>query len=451
MVKYIKRIVKHGSISQKYIFILIFLIRSSYIYPQISEGGMPHSYSSGNLKKQAILPRLSLSAMDAQQLIAEDKAHFTPNRYSMIETVDIDIKQKGLRTPLKDGSGGIWRYHITGPSARSIQLFFKTFWLSPGASLYLYNENYSLIYGAFTEKNNRADSTFIIADFDGHSVVLEYFEPLGSAVESKLVLGKIGQAYKDLFKTMNSIDEQGNIAINCFEGKNWQDQKHAVCRYTFQEGSSGFLCSGALINNTGNDGTPYFLTAYHCVSDATSALSVVAYFNYEQLGCKGPMAAINLTISGAELLTIAASSDLTLLKLKTQPPANYQPYYAGWDISGTESPSAVGIHHPNGEPKKISISHSKISSYDKLLYWEDNNTSPVNSHWEVFFDLGTTSQGSSGSPLFDNNKRIIGQLHGGDDEHSYYGKLSYSWTRNPIGFKSVKSYLDPGNTGVKVH
>ena len=30
------------------------------------------------------------------------------------------------------------------------------------------------------------------------------------------------------------------------------------------------------------------------------------------------------------------------------------------------------------------------------------------------WDLGTTEGGSSGSPLFDQNHRVIGQLHGGD-------------------------------------
>ena len=63
-------------------------------------------------------------------------------------------------------------------------------------------------------------------------------------------------------------------------------------------------------------------------------------------------------------------------------------------------------------------------------------------HWQIFWDRTTNGQsvtegGSSGSPLFDENKRVIGQLHGGgtgnpncsdpDNDDAFYGKLSESW------------------------
>ncbi|NBW59693.1 MAG: hypothetical protein EBR41_03885, partial [Crocinitomicaceae bacterium] len=80
--------------------------------------------------------------------------------------------------------------------------------------------------------------------------------------------------------------------------------------------------------------------------------------------------------------------------------------------------------------------------------------SPANSHWGVLsWELGVTEPGSSGSPLFNQNRRIIGQLHGGasacgasvlSDE---YGKVSVSW--NPAGSTSsgqLKYWLDPNNS-----
>ena len=51
------------------------------------------------------------------------------------------------------------------------------------------------------------------------------------------------------------------------------------------------------------------------------------------------------------------------------------------------------------------------------------------------WDEGVTEPGSSGSPLFDQNGRIIGQLYGGSaacqgtsaNGYDYYGRLGVSW------------------------
>ena len=72
------------------------------------------------------------------------------------------------------------------------------------------------------------------------------------------------------------------------------------------------------------------------------------------------------------------------------------------------------------------------------------------SHWRVAdWEDGTTEPGSSGSPLFDADHRIVGQLHGGEascsyNVNDYYGKFSTSWNNGLSG------WLDPNNTGTLV-
>ncbi len=76
---------------------------------------------------------------------------------------------------------------------------------------------------------------------------------------------------------------------------------------------------------------------------------------------------------------------------------------------------------------------------------------------------GVTEGGSSGSPLFDNNGRIIGSLTGGmaacepggngsgtgPDQPDYYGKFAYSWDQNGAeSAQQLKYWLDPINSGV---
>jgi hypothetical protein len=68
------------------------------------------------------------------------------------------------------------------------------------------------------------------------------------------------------------------------------------------------------------------------------------------------------------------------------------------------------------------------------------------------WDLGTTEPGSSGSPLFDQNHRIIGQLHGGyaacgNNESDWYGRFYTSWTGGGSSSNRLSNWLDPLNTG----
>ena len=65
-----------------------------------------------------------------------------------------------------------------------------------------------------------------------------------------------------------------------------------------------------------------------------------------------------------------------------------------------------------------------------------------------------TEGGSSGSALFDNNGRIIGQLFGGAASCSgtndnglidFYGRFGVSWDNGGTAATQLKDWLDPGN------
>ena len=73
------------------------------------------------------------------------------------------------------------------------------------------------------------------------------------------------------------------------------------------------------------------------------------------------------------------------------------------------------------------------------------------SHLWVIWDRGTTEGGSSGSPLFDQNKRVIGQLHGGVGQctnvNDWYGRLSTSWQGGGTSGSRLADFLDSLSTG----
>jgi len=91
----------------------------------------------------------------------------------------------------------------------------------------------------------------------------------------------------------------------------------------------------------------------------------------------------------------------------------------------------VGIHHPWGDVMKISIEDDPATAVAPFFIPPPN---PPLNHWEVFFDDGITEPGSSGSPLFDQDHRVVGQLTGNNDAaagcnepDAIYGMLSVSW------------------------
>ena len=130
-------------------------------------------------------------------------------------------------------------------------------------------------------------------------------------------------------------------------------------------------------------------------------------------------------------------------------PSNYNPFFAGWDNSGDIPSTTVCIHHPAGDIKKISFDDDAASISQAM------GSSEANSTWTVQWDRNTTTEGgSSGSPLFDQNHRIIGQLWGGGascfnlNSPDYYGRVSMSW--EPSGSNQtnqLKHWLDPNNAG----
>jgi hypothetical protein len=160
-----------------------------------------------------------------------------------------------------------------------------------------------------------------------------------------------------------------------------------------------------------------------------------------------------LSISGATDKAKNAASDFWLMQLSSTPPQNYNPYYAGWNRTTDNSITGkvVGIHHPAGDIKKISWSTLGVTTTTYL----QTSTPGDASHWRItsWSDGTTTEGGSSGSPLFDPQGRIIGQLHGGyadcgNTSSDWYGKLGVSWTGGGTDATRLSTWLDPTNTGV---
>ncbi|MDP6986931.1 MAG: hypothetical protein QGG74_02695, partial [Phycisphaerales bacterium] len=235
-----------------------------------------------------------------------------------------------------------------------------------------------------------------------------------------------------------------NIDVACSQGDDWSCEIPSVGVYTVD---GWWTCSGAMINNTSQDHTPYFLTANHCGVTAANDQSVVIYWNYENGTCRTPGSAASgaagdgglaESSSGTTLRATSSTTDYTLLELIASPQASYGVSFAGWSRSTSLPTIGSGIHHPNTAEKRISIPSSVT---------HDSDPAYSETYWEVNWAEGVTEQGSSGSPLFNGEHQIIGQLCCGSSfcsapsDPDWYGKsIAASWAE-------LSPYLDPGDTG----
>jgi hypothetical protein len=187
--------------------------------------------------------------------------------------------------------------------------------------------------------------------------------------------------------------------VTCYPA--WANVANGVARMGFVENGNSYLCTGCLLNTVPATYTPYFLTASHCILNQTVASTLELWWFYQTSSCNGAppsLAQVSHTSGGADFLAIFGPNDFTFLRLRQVPPAGAQ--YLGWSVSAPSAGAAVSIvHHPGGNPKKISL--GTVANTETYF-------------WDIRWNSGVTEQGSSGSPLFNSNLQVIGQLYGGN-------------------------------------
>ncbi|MEN9699264.1 MAG: hypothetical protein RLZZ301_462 [Bacteroidota bacterium] len=413
-------------------------------------GGVPKSLKAQFDAKTIdthFYPSPDIAALQAEDALT-DRSGNAPWRFGYNQYTNVSTSAAGTWHTLANGDR-LWQVKLVCENALTINLTFENTTIPAGNLLYAFNPSKDFILGAFTQEHIYEGQlgTELIP---GTTAVLEYYVPKGNPV-GNVQVAIVTHGYRSANEFMEkAFGSSGacNHNVNCPEGANWQNQRNGVVMLV--SGSSGF-CSGSLVNNTQNNGKPYVLTANHCYSNPATW---IFRFNWQGTDCPNPTASPSFqSLSGAVLRARDTPSDFCLVEITGglqagSVPTTFTPYFNGWDNSGSTPQMGCGIHHPSGDIKKISFENDPLIS-------TTFGTCPANSHWGVTnWDTGVTEGGSSGSPLFDQNHHIIGQLHGGasacgaaslSDE---YGKFSWSW--NPAGTdstKQLKYWLDPSNSG----
>jgi len=405
-----------------------------------------------------------------EQVLEEEK-----NSQSQLKTwiyaVGIDTFIEPLTSGQWDtipGKGYVWRIGLHAENALSLKLFIENYRMQPGMALYVYSSSMENFAGPFDSRDNANGGILPVQSLPGDRIIVEWNIPFDCRlliVDCQLTITSVGYGFRDMAASGKMVPlaqaDKCNKDINCMIGNHWQREKRSVVRLETitKTGTVTTIqyCTGTLVNQAvdADQKRPYILTAHHCISTKELARSTTFVFGYEKAYCDGNVSpSLPVGISGSDLVATKKELDFALLEISRDVTPVYRPFYAGWNTSAAAPNSVVGIHHPQGDTKKISVSiiplgTGKFSDKATGLECDDN------AHWIVRkWNEGVTENGSSGSPIFDAEHKIVGLLSGGaatcsNPEKDYYGKFSEQWNNYSLENESLKPWLDPYNKGVK--
>lgn len=385
------------------------------------------------------------------------------NRFAYPMRVDLSWED-GVWSDLPSG-GRIWQLILESSDALGLAVFYDSFYLPPGASLHMYTPDKEKVLGAYTSRVNPPNGKFWTGFTRGSKAILEYYEPPGQRDQGRLHIFRVDYAYqKDNFNSALRSASQMELGfdssdachnnVSCDLGQEFQTAKQAVCRiFLVVEEGTGF-CSGSVINNVREDGRPFVLSAFHCQDGFTPLYDFWRFdFNYESADCTNPGEEPTYqSMLGCARRAGRQANDFLLLELNNAFPANYGVYFLGWNRANSAPTDATMIHHPRGDIKKIATTDQAIRVFNGSIEWSNEVITPAGNHFEVRWTDGAFSIGSSGAALLDQEQRIVGQLHGGNnncnDAQAWYGRFSRSWEGGGTPATRLRDWLDPDNTGV---
>ncbi|WP_108804243.1 T9SS type A sorting domain-containing protein [Aquimarina sp. Aq107] len=413
-----------------------------------------------NQKTQRLItmPDFNVNTLIEEDKRTEKSEKARPYRFgkSFDTNIRVDVGKDGTDTE----DGRVWSSEFYSKGALSINFVLKNLKLADGAELYLYNDSGTMIYGPVTSESNKKKGVFLTDLIFGDRVIMYVKEPKNSENRSSFTIKRVVHAYRGLNSERTwgtpGASEACNNDLACFNA--WVQTGNSVALVLLSSGAEH--CSGCLLNSTDNSLRPYFLSAFHCAdsnnngtlstSERNNAEDWLFKFGFRRVSCSTTSSHFNFVNSnGATFRAGWFNTDFLLLEIESLK-YNGTHTYAGWDRRTNTPTSGASIHHPAGDLRKISIENNNF----QVSSWNGTNN-----RWLVNFDDGVVQHGSSGSPIFNQNQRVVGQLHGNQNYNPFntycnqnrgeYGRFNLSWNGGGTNSTRLSNWLDPCGTGAQ--
>lgn len=278
----------------------------------------------------------------------------------------------------------------------------------------------------------------------GDTVWLELEMPAGG--DASFVIPEVGELFARLPGAKPTDDPSCLVDASCTASTTFSSisiARKATAHIEMPQGGGTFIiCSGGLLNDRAGDGTPYFLTANHCMSTQSTATSAEFFFDYQTFSCNGNASFSNSKrVSGAQLLATSSQSDFTFLRLNSIPAGRA---FLGWT---TETlPSGTRIYRVS-HPAPGGTLYPQM--YSSAFVNASAGTCTVLPRPRFLYSSsveGGTYGGSSGSPVMLDNGRVVGQLYGGCGANPGDGcdsRVSAVDGAFAVTYASIEQWLSP--------
>jgi subtilisin-like proprotein convertase family protein len=419
------------------------------------------------LKSLDEVPRLVMPALNNEALLAAELDRRGPGiapKFAEHLEVNISPATNGTWETAFNGNE-VWRMRIHSAGAKSLNLGFTKYYMPPGGTLILYTPKRSEVLGPFTPSDNEEHEQLWTPVVPGDELIIEVQVPASEKENLQLELTSVNHDYVG-FAEMSLLSGSCNLDVICSEVDGWaivDGYRDIIRSVAVISQGGGTFCTGFLVNNANNDCTPFFMTANHCgINSAGDAASLVAYWNFESPVCRQPNSPasggngngqLNDFNTGAIHRASYAPSDFSLVEFDDPVSETANAFFAGWSTEYVmPQDTVICIHHPSTDEKRISFEFQPTQPGNGL----NGNVTTIDNADHVIipdWDIGTTEGGSSGSPLFNNQKQVVGQLHGGaalcgNDAYDSFGWFHTSWTGGGTPNTALRFWLDPNETGI---
>jgi lysyl endopeptidase len=431
-------------------------------------------------------PAITLAAMPTHELAKKKLAHKIggPVYFSVQREVlgtDTVAKTASRMTWIRSAQGNhIGSIRIKSTDAKGVFIGVVVEQLPPTAMLRFHGDKSTTafhisaaeILSRIQTNINAGDKTdfgrtFWAPNFDSDDVTMEIELPAGISRDtvqiSIPIISHVFITFAELDMNAKSLAATGagtcKVDATCYP--EYDNESRAVARMFFMRHGSGgtaggATCTGTLLNNKFSDGTPYFLTANHCISTQTEASTLELAWLFRSSSCDSGVASTPAyrTYGGAVLLYNNLATDTSFLKLNTPPPSVTM--FAAWsaELINVDAP-ALGLHHPNFRLQEASLGAIKgykncsTTSVDEGFGCSSAFVDAVegSNHILATWTVGSVEGGSSGSGLFvtkNNARYLVGQLHGGGACTSPFSTTNEFYGRFDVAYKAaLNQWLSP--------
>lgn len=346
--------------------------------------------------------------------------------------------------------GVIWSCAFKVEQAHSLRLHLENVSLPEGALLWVYGTGDApTVFGSELIDDNKSMWT---PSVEGDTVHLEVEAPSGST--ATFVVRELIEIVR-LASDIEASDSACLVDVACVSSSTFpalDKIKNATAQLSFVKPDGSYVCTGGLISDSTHTGTPYLLTANHCISESTVATTVEARWNYARSACEGPAPSYNSATrtSGATLLAASANSDFSLLRLNSVPGGRW---FLGWDARASTLTSGLLLYrvsHPFPDDRLVPQPQAWTESFLDVVV-STCSGAPRSRFIYGTNTRGATWGGSSGSPVVymgGGDAFIVGQLFGGcgpteatdcdPREANVEGSLAST-------YPSIAQWIDPGS------